>query len=100
MQIAYSMNDIPIRLTDERWEHIVSNKPYMYAYEDALLKAIENPTVILRAYTGSFIAVKSLARNTYLHVVYKEIGQDDGFVITGYVSRKYNRNQVIWPHKS
>ena len=100
MEIAHSINGVPIRLTDERWEHIVSNKPYMYAYDDALLQAIEQPTVILRGYTGSLIAVKSLAKDTYLHVVYKEVTRDDGFVITAYVSRKYNRNQILWPQKS
>ena len=25
MEIAHSINGVPIRLTDERWEHIVSN---------------------------------------------------------------------------
>jgi hypothetical protein len=100
VEIAYSVNSVPIRLTDERWEHIVSNKPYMYAYDDALLQAIEKPSVILRGYTGSLIAVLSLSRNNFLHVVYKEVSADDGFVITAYVARNYNRDQVIWPHKS
>jgi hypothetical protein len=100
VEIAYSVNGVPIRLTDERWEHIVSNKPYMYAYDDGLLQAIERPSVILRGYAGSLIAVFPLSRDNYLHVVYKEVSVDDGFVITAYVARKYNRNQVIWPRKS
>lgn len=72
----------------------------MYAYDDALLQAIEQPAVILRGYAGSLIAVKSLAKDTYLHVVYKEVNRDDGFVITAYVARKYNRDQILWPQKS
>jgi hypothetical protein len=100
MEIAYSINRVPIRLTEERWEHIVSNKPYMYSYDDAVLKAIEKPTVILRGYASSQIAVWAMARNRYLHVVYKEVNADDGFVITAYMAQKYNRDQVIWPHKS
>jgi hypothetical protein len=70
VEIAYSIHGIPIRLTDERWEHIVSNKPYMYAFDDAIPKAIEEPTVVLRGYAGTLIAVLSLARERYLHVVY------------------------------
>jgi len=100
VQIVYSIHDVPIRLTDERWEHIVSNKPYMSAHDDAILKAIEEPTFILRGYAGSLIAVLNLARNRFLHVVYKEISSDDGFIITAYVSNKVNRNAVIWPPKS
>ena len=100
MEVAYSINGVPIRLTDERWEHIVSNKPYMYAFDEALLQAIEKPTVVLHEYAGSLIAVLSLARARFLHVVYKEVNADDGFVITAYVAPKYNRDAVIWPRKS
>ncbi len=35
MEIAYSVNDVQIRLTEERWEHIVRNKPYMETYDEA-----------------------------------------------------------------
>jgi hypothetical protein len=100
VEIAYSVNGVPIRLTDERWEHIVNNKPYMYAFDHAVLQAIQEPTVVLRGYAGTLIAVLALARERYLHVVYKEVGRNDGFVVTAYVSPKYNRGSVIWPRKS
>jgi len=32
VDIAYSVTGVPIRLTEERWEHVVSNKPYMETY--------------------------------------------------------------------
>ena len=99
MKIAYSVNGVPIRLTDERWEHIVSNKPYMNAFDDAILQAIEQPIVLMRGYAGSLVAVLDLARERFLHVVYKEVSTDDGFVITAYISPKYNRDRVIWPRK-
>jgi hypothetical protein len=72
----------------------------MYAFDEALFQAIEKPTVVLRGYAGSLIAVLSLARARFLHVVYKEVNADDGFVITAYVAPKYNRDAVIWPRKS
>jgi hypothetical protein len=100
VEIANSINGVPIRLTDERWLHIVENKPYMYAYDDAILKAIEAPTVVLRGYAGSLIAVLALARDRFLHVVYKEVRHDDGFVITAYVAQKYNRDAILWPRRS
>jgi hypothetical protein len=97
VQIAYSINGVPIRLTEERWEHIVSNKPYMETYYESILDAIENPTWILRGYAGSVVAILSIAKQKYLHVVYKEISQHDGFIITAFMARKYNHKMIIWP---
>lgn len=99
MDIAYSVNRVPIRLTLERWEHIVSNKPYMEPYSEKILDAIEHPTWVLRGYAGSLVAVLTLGRQKYLHVVYREISRDDGFVITAFVARKVNRGMIIWPKK-
>ena len=69
MDIAYSVNGVPIRLTEERWTHIVENKPYMKAYYAKVLATIENPTWILRGYAGALVAVLSLNRRQFLNVV-------------------------------
>jgi len=100
VDIAYSVNGVPIRLTEERWKHIVSNKPYMSSYYEKVLEAIENPTWILRGYAGAVAAVLSIAKRNYLHVVYREVSQDDGFIITAFLSRKVNRRAIIWPRRS
>lgn len=97
MEITYSINAVPIRLTEERWEHIMSNKPYMDVYRDRMLEAVEYPTWILRGYSGALIAVLAVARRRYLHVVYKEVNPDDGFVITAFVSHNYNKRMILWP---
>ena len=100
MEIAYSVNGVPIRLTEERWEHIVNNKPYMESYYERMLDAIEKPTCVLRGYTGSLVAVLSVGRQRYLHVIYKEVSQEDGFIITAFIARKYNRKLIIWSQHS
>ncbi len=100
MEIAYSVNDVPIRFTEERWEHIINNKPYMESYYERILDAIEKPTFVLRGYAGSLIAILSVGRQQYLHVVYKEISQDDGFIITAFIARKYNRRMIVWSRES
>lgn len=97
MDIVNSVNGVPIRLTTERWEHIVSNKPYMTNYFEKILEAIEKPGWILRGYSGALVAVLSVAKQSYLHVVYKETSARDGFVITAFVSKKLNRSMIIWP---
>jgi hypothetical protein len=100
VEIVYSVNGVPIRLTEERWEHIVSNKPYMEKYFARMLEAIEKLTWILRGYAGSLVAILSIARQRYLHVVYKEVSQEDGFIITAFVARKYNRRMIVWSQHS
>lgn len=44
LDTAYSVNNVPIRLTEERWEHITDRRPYMTSYCDEMLGAIERPT--------------------------------------------------------
>lgn len=97
MDIATSVNGIPIRLTEERWAHIVENKPYMRAYYERVLIAIEEPTWILRGYTGTLVAILSLGKRRFLNVVYREISRNDGFVITAFVSPRVNKENRIWP---
>jgi hypothetical protein len=97
MDIVYSTNNVPIRLTQERWEHIITNKPYMEGYYERVLEAIERPNLILRGYAGTLVAVLSTGKRSYLHVIYREVSQGDGFIITAFIARKYNRRIVVWP---
>jgi hypothetical protein len=89
VNIAYSINGVPVRLTAERWYHIVEN-------HDDVLDIIENPDLILRGYSGSMIAVRGMGRDRYLGVIYKELSAADGFVISAYFTSKINRKQIIW----
>jgi hypothetical protein len=69
----------------------------MRTYYEKVLIAIENPTWILRDYSGALVAVLSLGKQRFLNVVYREISRRDGFVITAFVSNKVNRANRIWP---
>ncbi len=72
----------------------------METYYEAMLDAVESPTWILRGYSGSFVAVSALGKQKYLHVVYKENDQDDSFIITAFIARKYNRRMIVWSQNS
>ena len=72
----------------------------MESYYEQVLDAIESPTFVMRGYAGSLVAVLSLGRNRHLHVVYKESSQEDGFIITAFVSRKANRRNIVWSQDS
>ena len=79
---------------------IKHRKSQMSSYYEKVLEAVENPRWILRGYAGALVAVLPLAHSTYLHVVYREIGQDDGFIVTAFVARQVNRRMIIWPRRS
>ena len=93
---ATSKNGAVIRLTHERWNHILDARPYLRGYEDDMLDAIADPQLILRAAGGVLVSVVSFGRRGFLHVIYKEVTRNDGFIITAYFKTSYNRRQVIW----
>ena len=63
------------------------------------LQIIENPDLILRGYKGALVAVRGAGRRQYLCVVYREIGKNDGFVISAFFTSEINRRNVVWPSK-
>jgi hypothetical protein len=72
----------------------------MESYYERMLDAIEKPIFVLRGYAGSLVAILDVGRQRYLHVVYKEVSQDDGFIITAFIARKYNQRMIVWSPES
>lgn len=66
MDIVVSKNDVPIRLNEERWFHIVENHDDLAGYYDEVLKTVEDPDAILQGYGGALIGVKVLGRRKFL----------------------------------
>jgi hypothetical protein len=93
---ALSVEGVPIRLTAERWFHVVENHDDLAGYYDDVLETIENPDFILRGYSDSLIAARGHGRKRYLMVVYRQLSADDGFVITAYFTTKVDRKKAIW----
>ncbi len=101
MRIAISKNNVPIRLTEERWHHISTGHPEIANYYFEILETIDNPNVIYQGNSGGLIAVSFKLEHTakFIVVIYKEIGLVDGFVITAYLSnkeQKFNKKKVLW----
>jgi hypothetical protein len=97
MHTAFSVNGVPIRLTAERWLHIVEARDELAGRLDEILAAIEEPDWITRGYRGSLVAWKGYRRGRYLAVIYRELGRDDGFVITAFFTRKARKGGKLWP---
>ena len=94
--IAHSINAVPIRLTDERWEHILFRRPDMASFIETVLDAVVDPEYILRGYKGTLIAIVHLGERSYLNVIYRELSQTDGFIVTARIERRLDKSKIIW----
>ncbi|RME49890.1 MAG: hypothetical protein D6796_04130 [Caldilineae bacterium] len=99
MDIVLSIEGVPIRLTAERWFHIVENHDDLAGHYDDVLETVENPELILRGYRGSFIAVRGYGRKRYLAVIYRQVSGEDGFIITAYFTSRIERKKAIWKRR-
>ena len=101
MDAAISRNGVPIRLTEERWFHIVETHDEMAGRYDEVLSAIEEPDYIIRGYRDALVALKTIGKK-YMAVIYKEIRKKDGFVITAFLTSKVRieKEVVLWEKKS
>lgn len=96
LAVVTSHNSVPIRLTEERWDHIIDRRPYMVSYYDEVLDTVEDPGFISVGTGGALIAISSLGKKRFLHVFYKEVSEFDGFIITAYLDDSYKRSKIIW----
>jgi hypothetical protein len=96
VDITQSVDGVPIRLTEERWFHIVENHDEVAGYYDEVLDTVADPEVILPGYGGSLIAVRSHGPQRHLCVIYRQRSTADGFIITAYFSRRIDRRKVLW----
>lgn len=97
MEIAISVRGVPIRLTSERWAHIVEARDELAGRMHEVVAAIEQPDWVTRGYRGGLIAWKARGRKRYLAVIYKEIGKRDGFVITAFFTLNPRKRNKVWP---
>ena len=99
IEIIRSKNNVPIRLTEERWFHITEEHSEMAGYFFDVLDAVENPEIILEGKQDEQIVVKEFGKEKYLLVFYKEINHEDGFIITAFFTRQkkqLEKRKILW----
>jgi hypothetical protein len=99
LDIIISKNDIPIRLTDERWAHITEEHSELAGMRLEILGTVVQPDRILAGRAGELLAVREIEVGKFLVVVYREL-EGDGFVITAFLTRRMRsieRRQKLWP---
>lgn len=99
MEVAHSVNNVPIRLTDERWIHIVENHDDLAGRRDETLRTVETPDMVVKGQSGELLAVQ-LRTPLSLVVIYKEISHTEGFIITAFQTSKIKSllktRKTIW----
>ena len=94
-----SVDGVPIRLTDERWVHIVENHDDLAGHYDDVLETVENPDMVLPGHRGSLLAVRGYGRKWHLVVIYRQTTRDDGFVITAFFTDSIDRGKATWKRR-
>ncbi|PNW59124.1 UNVERIFIED_CONTAM: hypothetical protein BEN50_00525 [Euhalothece sp. KZN 001] len=95
-----SKNGVTIRLPEERWKHIIQRHEGLNNQKELVLKTIADPERILEGNETAMMAVRRFNQAKVLVVVYKEIDNFDGFVITAFPTRRLNslnKRRQIWP---
>ena len=101
MKIAFSVNGVPIRMTEKQLKHIHDNHPEMKTEEDNALETLNDPDLVQQGDAGSLLAIKKfdktpVTNNKHSNLAYKEISQTDGFVLTAFYSSKLRNRKIIW----
>lgn len=95
---AISKNGVIIRLTEERWKHVILMHPNLINKHNEVLNAVKNPDYVLRGKTGELLAVCGPLKRLYLVVIYKE-AQTDGFIITAFETTDTTwlfKKEIVW----
>lgn len=98
---ALSKNHVPIRLTDERWEHIILNHQEIGDNDfPKFMEVIKNPEFILKGNKGELLAIQRVSgKKLWIVVPYKELTKKDGFVLTAYFTSDLTwlfKKEIIW----
>lgn len=96
-----SIRGIKIRLTEERWNHIIRRHKELKKHAGKILSTVEKPDFVIAGQVGEFIAVKyfSQIKPHYIIVPYREISDENGFIITAHFISNINeirRRRVVW----
>ncbi len=101
MIIVKSRNNVSLRLTNERWNHIAQRHPEMDGQKERVLETVTEPDLIQQGDFGELIAIKFYEKtpltSKYLVTIYKEVVDTDGFIITAYyASKPSERRKTLW----
>ncbi len=95
-----------VRLTEERWTHIVEAHDYMAGNMDKTRETLEEPDLVVQGDAGASMALRlypetNITRKT-LVVIYRD--EADGFVITAFLTSRADKvirgRRKLWQRQS
>lgn len=101
MILVRSVNQVLIRLTTERWDHIVHQHPEMTTQRERVLETVSAPDLVQKGDFGELLALRLYTQTPltrkYLIVAYREMTTTDGFILTAYLARRPSaRRETVW----
>jgi hypothetical protein len=90
-----------VRLTDERWQHVVQRHREMHGLRERVLDTLMQPDIIQQGDFRELLALRfwpetPLSRK-FIVTVYREVADEDGFILTAYLSSRPSvRRSVVW----
>lgn len=89
-----SKRGIPVRLTHERWSHIVESHDYMAGHLDLVVETLADPEYVVLGVKGELLALKrydhTAIGSKHMVVAYRE-NERDGFVVTAFMTSKTDK---------
>ena len=97
--VALSRMGVRIRLTETQWTHIIESHSELIELRSEILETVERADTVLAGGEDELLAVRERIPGKWIVVVYKELN-DDGFIITAYLTSKegpLRRRRQLWP---
>ena len=87
-----------IRLTMERWNHIISAHPELADKQNVIESTLHRPEQEYRGPKGEIAAFKNLQNELNIVVYYRPVNNRDAFVLTAHIitSRRARRKFKKW----
>jgi len=93
-----TVHGVPVRLSDERWRHIIEHHDDVAGHYQDVLETVAHPDALYEGSAGEMLAVRRY-HERYLVVPYRELSKEDGFVITAFFTtrvRQIERRRLAW----
>lgn len=68
-----------------------------YLYD--VLETVQEPLAVFEGNNNELLAAREIEPGKYIIAVYRELNKDDGFIITAFLTRRWNqmeRRKKIW----
>lgn len=101
MLIVRSRNGVTVRLTSERWQHIVRRHPELTDQRAKILETVAEPEFVQQGDFDALLAFRFYKETSltskYVAVVYREVSIVDGFILTAYLTSRPSAQRVtLW----